>query len=72
MLTTGLMSSNTDMWATPKAFFARMDKEFHFDLDVCATVENAKCARFYTPADPALHARRGTEVSDGLWTASKQ
>lgn len=42
------MSSNTDMWAIPQAFFDKMDKEFHFDLDVCATKENAKCARFYT------------------------
>lgn len=54
MLTTGLMSSNTDMWATPKAFFAAMDEEFHFELDVCATAENAKCKRFYTAADDGL------------------
>lgn len=54
MLTTGLMSSNTNLWATPKAFFAMMDEEFHFELDVCATAENAKCKRFYTAADDGL------------------
>lgn len=48
------MSSNTDMWATPQAFFDKMNKEFHFNLDVCATKENAKCARFYTAADDGL------------------
>lgn len=53
-ITRGLMSSNTDMWATPQAFFDKMNKEFHFNLDVCATKENAKCARFYTAADDGL------------------
>ena len=42
------------MWATPQAFFDKMDKEFHFDLDVCATKENAKCARFYTVTEDGL------------------
>ena len=44
----GLFSSNTNEWATPAAFFAELDAEFHFDLDPCATPGNAKCADFYT------------------------
>lgn len=28
--------------------------EFHFDLDVCATPENAKCERFFTKAEDGL------------------
>jgi site-specific DNA-methyltransferase (adenine-specific) len=28
--------------------FAELDAEFHFDLDPCATVANAKCARYFT------------------------
>jgi phage N-6-adenine-methyltransferase len=34
--------------------FARLDAEFHFDLDPCATAENAKCAHFYTRAEDGL------------------
>ena len=39
---------------TPQAFFDKLDAEFHFDLDVCATRENAKCAFFYTKFDDGL------------------
>lgn len=35
-------SSKTDLWATPQAFFDELDKEFHFETDVCALPENAK------------------------------
>lgn len=45
----GLFSSNTDLWATPQDFFDKLDAEFHFDLDVCALPDNAKCDRFFTP-----------------------
>ena len=41
-------SSSTPEWATPSDFFARLDKEFNFEVDVCATPENAKCPVFYT------------------------
>ncbi len=43
------MSSNTDLWATPQAFFDGVNKEFGFELDVCAMPENAKCPKYYTP-----------------------
>jgi phage N-6-adenine-methyltransferase len=38
-------------WETPPAFFAKLDAEFGFTLDVCATPENAKCSRYFTPDD---------------------
>ena len=44
-----MFSSKTDLWATPQDFFDKLDAEFHFNLDVCALPENAKCAAFYTP-----------------------
>lgn len=44
-----LFSSKTDLWETPKDFFDKLDDEFHFDLDVCALPENAKCKRYFTP-----------------------
>lgn len=54
MINEGLFSSNTNEWATPKAFFDALDAEFHFDLDPCATPENAKCKKFYTVEDDGL------------------
>jgi phage N-6-adenine-methyltransferase len=48
-------SSLTDLWATPQAFFDRCNERFGpFDLDVCATDENAKCARYFTAEDDGL------------------
>ena len=47
-------SSKTDLWATPQDFYDRVNAIFEFDLDVCATPENAKCNRFYTKEDDAL------------------
>ena len=49
-----MFSSQTDLWATPPEFFAELDAEFGFDLDVCASPENAKCEKYYTPADDGL------------------
>lgn len=40
-------SSATDDHATPVEFFKKLDEEFHFDLDVCASKENAKCPDYY-------------------------
>lgn len=48
MINEGLFTSNTNEWATPLAFFDALDKEFHFDLDPCATDENHKCPRYFT------------------------
>jgi phage N-6-adenine-methyltransferase len=50
-------SSATCEWATPPDLFAELDAEFHFDLDVCATVENAKCPRFFTREQDGLEQR---------------
>lgn len=49
-----LFSSNSCDWATPLDFFQQWDEQFHFDLDVCATPENAKCARYFTREDDGL------------------
>lgn len=34
-MTTGLFSSTTPHWATPKALYDELDAEFHFDDDPC-------------------------------------
>ena len=44
-----MLSSNSTIWETPKAFFDSLNKEFNFNLDPCATKETAKCDRFFTP-----------------------
>ena len=47
MMNKGLYSSNSQEWGTPQAFFDRLNAEFHFNLDVCATPKNAKCERYF-------------------------
>jgi len=54
VMTRGMMSSDTDEWATPQDLFDRLNAEFSFDLDVCATRENHKCSRYYTKEDDGL------------------
>lgn len=53
-LTRGLFSSNTDQWATPQDFFDKLNAEFHFTLDPCASPENAKCQKYYTKEQDGL------------------
>ena len=36
-------------WETPKDFFQIINRVFKFNLDVCATKENTKCKRYFTP-----------------------
>lgn len=48
-------SSRTDEWATEPTVFAALQAEFGpFDLDPCATPQNAKCERYFTRADDGL------------------
>jgi phage N-6-adenine-methyltransferase len=47
-------SSKTDLWPTPQWLFDLLDAEFHFELDVCATATNAKCAVYYSPEVDSL------------------
>lgn len=49
MNTEVMFSSKTEMWETPQDFFDKLNEEFHFTLDACATKENAKCEKFFTP-----------------------
>lgn len=47
-------SSASDMWETPQELFDSLDSVFHFDLDVCAVPENAKCENFFSPDQDGL------------------
>jgi len=42
-----MFSSETDLWATPKSFFDRLNAVFKFTTDVCATPDNAKCLNYF-------------------------
>lgn len=44
-----MFSSKSELWETPQKFFDELNEQFHFDLDPCATKDNAKCSQFFTP-----------------------
>ena len=54
-----MFSSATDSWETPQNLFDELNKEFHFDVDVCALPENAKCRKFYSPEENGLSKNWG-------------
>jgi site-specific DNA-methyltransferase (adenine-specific) len=58
----GIMTSNHNEWSTPMSLFNKLNDEFHFTLDFCATKENAKCAKFYTIEINALKQNPKGEV----------
>lgn len=54
MNTDVMFSSANEVWATPQDFFDKLNHEFGFNLDPCATAENHKCPRFFTEEDDGL------------------
>lgn len=58
-----MFTSNSDEWETPQELYDELDAEFHFDLDPCATQDNAKCETFYTLQENGLkHSWGGYRV----------
>lgn len=49
-----MFSSRTDLWETPQDFFDNLNNEFNFDIDVCASQENAKCNTYFTKEQDGL------------------
>lgn len=47
-------SSKKDDWETPQKLFDKLDKRFHFDIDLAASDKNRKCEKYYTKKDDAL------------------
>lgn len=62
MVSDVMFSSASEDWATPQDFFDALDAGFGFTLDVCATPDNAKCARYFTKEDDGLAQDWGTET----------
>jgi len=49
-----MFSSTTTEWSTPQDFFDKLNVEFGFTTDVCATAENAKCKHYFSPEQDGL------------------
>jgi len=47
-------SSRRNSWETPQGLFDKLNEEFHFEMDVCATSETAKCKKYYSPEEDGL------------------
>lgn len=56
------LTSKTDEWSTPRDLFHKLDMEFNFTLDPCATKENTTCKRYYTKDDNGLSKSWKNEV----------
>lgn len=59
MNTAAIFSSKSSEWATPQDFFDKLNDEFNFNLDPCATKENAKCGKFFTEEQDGLKQNWG-------------
>ena len=49
-----IFSSSFMEWETPQELFNKVNKEFNFDIDVCASAENTKCSKYYSIQDNGL------------------
>ena len=47
-------SSDSNEWETPQDLFDKLNDEFRFTLDPCASKNNAKCKKYYTKEDNGL------------------
>ena len=54
LINKGMFSSTTDLWETPQRFFDRLNLEFYFEFDLCATDDNHKCFKYCTKEIDAL------------------
>ena len=57
-----MFSSETDLWATPQEFFAKLNDEFKFTLDPRSTHKNAKCDKHYTLSENGLSQNWNGEI----------
>ena len=82
MVSDTLFSSDRMDWETPQWLFDLLDDQYHFDLDACATKENAKCWNYYTVKDNGLKKKwegsvwvnppYGREIGDWVDKAAQQ
>lgn len=58
----GRWHSRGSDWSTPQELFNKLNAEFNFTLDVCASDWNAKCEDYFTEKDDALKQDWGKNV----------
>lgn len=65
----GMYSTGNSIWETPQDLFDKLNEEFHFTLDVCATEKNHKCERYFTPEQDGLSQNWGASllVQSSVW-----
>lgn len=56
-----IVTQSHNEWATPQDLFDKLDNEFHFTLDPCATDENHKCEKYFTQEQDGLSQDWGGE-----------
>ncbi len=54
LLSTILTKKGDPVQSTPAWLYRELDAEFEFQLDVCASPDNAKCESYFTEADDGL------------------
>ena len=54
MLNESIFMSKKMDWETPNKLFDKLNHEFSFDIDVCATEENKKCNKYFSVDDDGL------------------
>ena len=47
-------SSKSGDWDTPQDFYEKLNKQFDFTLDPCASARSAKCKKYFTKEDDGL------------------
>ncbi len=62
-MNTALFSTGKNNWETPQELFDELNAEYHFTVDVCASAENAKCSRYFSPLDDGLAQDWGGETA---------
>lgn len=51
---TGKFDSNRQDWDTPDSIYLPLDAEFHFQTDLAASPDNARCVRYFTKEQDGL------------------
>ncbi|MFU0834046.1 MAG: phage N-6-adenine-methyltransferase [Lactiplantibacillus plantarum] len=54
MINEALFTSNKEDWETPQDFYDRLNAKYHFEWDLAASDDNAKCSCYFTRDDNSL------------------
>ncbi|KZU10456.1 putative prophage LambdaSo DNA modificationmethyltransferase [Lactiplantibacillus plantarum] len=54
MVNKALFTSSKEDWETPQDFYDRLNAKYHFEWDLAASDDNAKCSCYFTRDDNSL------------------